>query len=122
MFEEMRMAAMLHKGRDQDAIAVTAYKALEMATKDGAKALFLEDKLGTLQPGALADVILLDTNQPHFYPRHNWIAHLAYSAGARDVTDVIVNGQLVVEDRKVLTMDEEKIYAEVDRVCARLFA
>jgi 5-methylthioadenosine/S-adenosylhomocysteine deaminase len=122
MFEEMRMAAMLHKGVNQDAIAVTAFKALQMATKDGARALFLEDKLGTLQEGALADLILIDIDQPHFYPRHNMIAHLVYSAGSRDVTHVFVDGKLVVEDRKVLTMDEQKIYAEVQRVCERLFA
>jgi 5-methylthioadenosine/S-adenosylhomocysteine deaminase len=122
MFEEMRMAAMLHKGVNMDPIAVNAYKALEMATKDGAKALFLEDKLGTIQEGALADVILLDLNQPHFYPRHNLIAHLVYSAGSRDVTDVIINGQLVMESRKVLTMDEERIYREIARVTERLFS
>jgi 5-methylthioadenosine/S-adenosylhomocysteine deaminase len=122
MFEEMRAAAMLHKGVHQDSIAVSGYKALEMATKDGAKALFLEEKLGTLQEGALADIILLDIEQPHFYPRHNLIAHLAYSAGSRDVTHVIVDGELVVEDRKVLTMDEKKIYSEIERVCERLFS
>ncbi|MCX7568705.1 amidohydrolase [Tumebacillus sp. DT12] len=122
MFEELRMAAMLHKGVHQDSIAISGYKALEMATKDGAKALFLEDKLGTLQAGALADVILLDIDQPHFHPRHNMIAHIAYSASSHDVTHVIVNGELVVENRNVLTMDEKKIYAEIERVCARLFA
>ncbi|MGZ4031975.1 MAG: amidohydrolase family protein, partial [Tumebacillaceae bacterium] len=121
MFEEMRMAAMLHKGVNQDPIAVNAYKALEMATKNGARALFLEENLGTLQQGALADVILLDINQPQYFPRHNMIAHLAYSSSAHDVTDVFVNGQLVVENRKVLTMDEEQIYREVERCCARLF-
>ncbi|TCP59274.1 5-methylthioadenosine/S-adenosylhomocysteine deaminase [Tumebacillus sp. BK434] len=122
MFEEMRMAAMLHKGVNQDAIAVSAFKALEMATTDGARALFLEDTLGTLQQGALADLLLVDIDQPHFYPRHNMIAHLVYSAGSRDVTHVFVDGELVVEDRKVLTMDEQQIYAEVQRVCERLFA
>ncbi|ASS75279.1 N-ethylammeline chlorohydrolase [Tumebacillus algifaecis] len=122
MFEEMRMAAMLHKGVNQDAIAVSAFKALEMATTDGARALFLEESLGTLQAGALADVLLLDIEQPHFYPRHNMIAHLVYSAGSRDVTHVFVDGELVVEDRKVLTMDEQQIYAEVQRVCERLYA
>ncbi|MFD2168618.1 amidohydrolase [Tumebacillus lipolyticus] len=122
MFEEMRMAAMLHKGVNQDAIAVNAFKALEMATTDGARALFLEESLGTLQAGALADLLLLDIDQPHFYPRHNMIAHLVYSAGSRDVTHVLIDGELVVEDRKVLTMDEQKIYAEIERVCARLFA
>ncbi|HEU4965832.1 MAG TPA: amidohydrolase [Bacilli bacterium] len=123
MFEEMRMAAMLHKGVNQDAVAVNAFKAVQMATNEGAKALFLEDTLGTLQQGALADVILLDIEQPHYYPhRHNFIAHLAYASNSHDVTHVFVDGQLVVEDRKVLTMDEKRIYQEVERICERLYA
>lgn len=122
MFEEMRMAAMLHKGVNQDPIAITAYKALEMATKEGAKALFLEDKLGTLQPGALADIILLDITQPHFYPRHNLIAHVVYSAKSSDVTDVFVNGKQVVANRQVTTLDEATVIRELERCVARLFA
>ncbi|GAX89775.1 amidohydrolase [Effusibacillus lacus] len=121
MFEEMRQAAMLHKGVNLDPIAVSAYKALEMATKDGAKALFLEDRLGTVQSGALADLIMLDFNRPYYYPRHNVIAHLVYAGQSGDVTDVIVDGQLLVENRRVLTMDEERIYREVEAVCERLF-
>jgi 5-methylthioadenosine/S-adenosylhomocysteine deaminase len=93
-----------------------------MATNEGAKALFLEPTLGTLQAGALADVILIDLEQPHFYPRrHNLISHLVYSAGSRDVTHVIIDGNLVMEDRKMLTMDEKRIYAEIERCCDRLF-
>jgi 5-methylthioadenosine/S-adenosylhomocysteine deaminase len=122
MFEELRHAAMIHKGTGLDPVAIPAYKALQMATHDGAKALFLEDTLGTLQPGALADMILLDLNRPYYYPRHNIISHLVYAGQSGDVTDVIIDGQLVVENRKVLTMDEEKIYNEVERVCQRLFA
>lgn len=122
MFEELRQAAMLHKGVNQDAIAISAYKALEMATKDGARALFLEGKHGTLQAGALADLILIDYNKPYYYPRHNLIAHLAYAGQSGDVTDVFVDGKQLVKNGQVLTMDEQLIYSEVAKVCNRLFA
>lgn len=122
MFEELRQAAMLHKGVGLDPIAISAYKALQMATNEGAKALFLETTLGTIQPGALADLILIDFNRPYYYPRHNVISHLVYAGQSGDVTDVIIDGKLVVQDRRVLTMDEEKIYQEVERACQRLFA
>ncbi|KEO84317.1 amidohydrolase [Tumebacillus flagellatus] len=123
MFEEMRMAAMLHKGVNLDPVAVNAFQAVQMATNGGAKALFLEDTLGTLQAGALADIILLDIEQPQYYPhRHNMIAHLAYASNSRDVTDVFVNGKQLVKDRRVLTLDEKKIYAEIERICERLYA
>jgi 5-methylthioadenosine/S-adenosylhomocysteine deaminase len=123
MFEEMRMAAMLHKGVNLDPVAINAFTAVQMATNNGAKALFLEDTLGTLQAGALADIILLDIEQPHFYPkRHNMIAHLAYASNSHDVTDVFVNGKQLVKDRQVLTMDEKRIFAEIERICERLYA
>lgn len=121
MFEEMRQAAMIHKGVNLDPIAVHAYKALEMATKDGAKALFLEEKHGTLQPGALADLIFLDYNRPYYHPRHNLIAHLVYAGQSGDVTDVMVDGKMIVENRRMVTMDEERIYEEAEKVCNRLF-
>jgi 5-methylthioadenosine/S-adenosylhomocysteine deaminase len=122
MFEEMRHAAMIHKGVNLDPIAVNAYKALEMATTDGAKTLFLEEKLGTLQPGALADLIFLDYNRPYYHPRHNLIAHLVYAGQSGDVTDVMIDGEMIVENRRVLTMDEERIYEEAANTCNRLFA
>lgn len=122
MFEEMRQAAMIHKGVGMDPVAISAYKALQMATRDGARALFLEETLGTLQPGALADLILIDFNRPHYYPRHNVVSHIVYAGQSGDVTDVIIDGKLVVENRRVLTLDEERIYREVESVCARIFA
>ncbi|WP_018133293.1 amidohydrolase [Effusibacillus pohliae] len=122
MFEEMRQAAMIHKGAGLDPVAVPAYKALQMATNGGAKAVFLEDTLGTIQPGALADLILVDFDRPYYYPRHNVISHLVYAGQSGDVTDVIIDGQVVVENGRVLTLDEERIYREVERVCKRLFA
>lgn len=122
MFEEMRQAAMVHKGVQLDPIAITAYKALEMATKDGAKALFLDEKHGTLQSGALADLIFIDYDRPYYHPRHNLLAHIVYAGQSGDVTDVMVDGQMVIQNGCAVFMDEERIYQEVERVCKRLFA
>lgn len=122
MFEEMRLAALIHKGVHMDPQAVPAFHALAMATKNGAKALFLEETLGTLQAGALADLIMIDYDKPHYHPRHNPLAHVVYAGQAGDVSDVIINGRMVMEKGQVLTLDEERIYHEVRQVCARLFA
>ncbi|BCJ85435.1 amidohydrolase [Effusibacillus dendaii] len=122
MFEEMRQAAMIHKGVQYDPVAVSAYQALQMATVNGAKAVFLEDGHGTLQQGAPADLILIDYNRPYYYPRHNLMAHLVYAGQSGDVTDVIVDGRVLMRDRQMLTMDEQRIYHEVENVCKRLFA
>lgn len=122
MFEEMRYAALLHKGVHLDPLAIPAFKALQMATKDGARALFLENTLGTLQPGALADLILLDYNKPYYHPRHNLLAHLVYAGQSGDVTDVMIDGKMVMENRCVKTLNEDEIYQQVQQICQRLFA
>lgn len=111
LFGEIRSAAFLQKV-NYGATALPAYQALEMATVNGAKALGLE-KLGCLAPGYKADVILLDLHKPHFYPRHDIVAHLVYSAHATDVNTVIIDGKVVMEERNVLTIDSEKTIMEV---------
>ncbi len=119
MFEEIKLAAIAQKVDSCDATKLPAYQALEMATLNGAKALALPD-LGQLAPGKKADIILLDLDHPHFYPRHDLVSHLVYAAQGSDVRDVFVDGRPLMLDRKLLTLDEEKIYAEVDRCVERL--
>lgn len=120
MLEEMRSAALLHKVNTMDPLAINAYQALEMATKNGAKALGLEDKIGMLKEGMLADVILLNFAKPHLYPHHDIIAHLVYAAQGADVDTVIVNGKILVRDSKPLDLDVAEIYEEVDKRSKRL--
>jgi len=111
LFGEIRSAAFLQKV-NYGATALPAFQALEMATVNGAKALGLE-KLGLLIPGYKADIILIDLHKPHLYPRHDLVANLAYSAHSSDVHTAIIDGKVVMQDRKVQTLDVERTIAEV---------
>ena len=88
-----------------------AVTVLRMATIEGAKALGLGAVVGSLEPGKKADVIIVDTNKPHLTPMYNPYSHLVYSARGRDVCHSLINGRLVMEDRKLLTMDLDEILA-----------
>lgn len=119
MIEEMRTATLLQKVATGDATALPAFETLKMATYNGATALGLGD-LGQLQPGMLADLILVDLRHPHLYPRHDLVAHLVYAVHSADVDTVIINGEIVMEGRKVLTMDEEEVMAQAQKCADRL--
>jgi len=108
LFEVMKTAAMLQKVVHMDAEALTAEEALSMATRDGARVLGLSD-VGTLEVGKRADIILVDFAQPHLMSTGRLVSKLAYSARGSDVVTTIINGQIVMEDRRVLTLDEEEI-------------
>ncbi|MDQ0192946.1 amidohydrolase [Paenibacillus wynnii] len=108
MFEEMRLAALIHKGISGDPTAVPAPEALRMATEYGAKSIFLNN-VGRLAPGMKADFIAIDIDQPHLLPHSDLLSHAVYSASAKDVEHVWINGQQVVKHGKCLTLDEEMI-------------
>lgn len=110
MFEEMRAAALIHKGVAEDPAAISAIDALRMATVDGARALGLD--AGVLAPGRLADVITVALDRPHTVPVHDPVCTLVYCARADDVQTVFVNGQLVMDQRRLLTVSEEEAVAE----------
>ncbi len=116
MFEEIHLAAIINKPVNNSAISIPAKTALEMATINGAKALFWDDELGSIEVGKKADLILVDMDKPHFYPIHNIVSALAYSAQASDVATVIVDGNIIMEDYEIKTLDEEKIIFEAQRV------
>ena len=108
MMEEMRLAALLHKGSRMDPTAITARDALAMATRESAKAVFLDD-VGVVAAGMKADLIMLDLRKPHLTPLHDLVAHLVYAAQPSDITLVMVNGKILVEDGNMITLDEENI-------------
>lgn len=120
LLEEMRSAALLQKVSTMDPMALPAFQALKMATNGGADALGMGDKLGLLRAGYIADIILMDTDKPHFYPRHDWMANIVYSAQSSDVSTVIINGNIVMENRRILTIDEEEVYRQVQTRAERL--
>jgi 5-methylthioadenosine/S-adenosylhomocysteine deaminase len=109
ILEEIRLAALIHKGITLDPLAVPALSALQMGTVHGAEALFLEDIIGTLKPGKKADFITIDLTGPHMQPPHDIVSHIVYAASRDDVQDVYVDGQALMRDRECLTLDEEEI-------------
>jgi 5-methylthioadenosine/S-adenosylhomocysteine deaminase len=109
MLGEMRTAALLAKGVSGDATAVSAPQALEMATMNGARALGLEDRLGSLESGKYADVIAIDLGQLECQPAHEPHAQIVYAATRDAVTDVFVAGRQLLRNRELLTLDMEEI-------------
>lgn len=121
MFEEIRLAALIHKGVSGDPTAVPALTALQMGTEYGAKSVFLPE-VGRLQAGMKADFIALDTDQPHMLPKTDYISHVVYSAGPKDVKHVWVDGARIVKDGECLTMDEERVRHESQKAFEGLLA
>jgi 5-methylthioadenosine/S-adenosylhomocysteine deaminase len=91
-----------------------------MATINGAKALGLENEIGTIETGKKADLAILDLNVPSFTPRNNLIAGLSYSANGSEVDTVIINGQITMEHRRILTMDEQLVYDRIQDIIVRM--
>ncbi len=112
MFQEMKLAGLIQKPT-RGVKALSAQKILEMATIDGAKALGLEKETGSLEVGKKADVILVSKNTLHSLPNADPYTTLVYSTTAPDVQTVIVDGTVVVKDRKLLTVSEEKLIKEI---------
>lgn len=106
---EIATCAKLHKGVNLDPTVVNAKQALAMATIEGAKAVRLEDKIGSLEIGKLADIVFIDINDPHLQPIFDPYTHIVYSSTGKDVDTVIVNGNVVVSDKKVLTLCKDEL-------------
>jgi len=109
LFQEMDTAAKLDKVYRLDPTVMPSNVVLEMATLGGAKVLGLEREIGSLEVGKKADIIILDLHRPHLQPIYNIVSNLVYSATGADVRDVIIDGKLVMQDRKLLTIDEETV-------------
>jgi 5-methylthioadenosine/S-adenosylhomocysteine deaminase len=114
MFEEINLTALVNKAADHSPTSVPAYTALKMATINGAKALGIDNEVGTVTVGKKADLIIIDMNKPHFYPKLNIVSSLIYSAQASDVCSVICDGRLLMRDRQLLTLDEVKVCENAD--------
>jgi cytosine/adenosine deaminase-related metal-dependent hydrolase len=108
LFLEMKQAAIAHNTPENPA-PIPAEMVLEMATINGAKALGLDHLIGSLEVGKKADFVALDMNKVALQPCVNPVSNVVYAATGRDVHVVVVNGQIVVEDGRLLTLDEEAI-------------
>ena len=111
LFTEMDMAAKLHKVQTMDPTVMDALTVLKMATIEGARALGLSHETGSLENGKKADVIVIDTHKPHLTPMYNPFSHLVYAARGQDVSHTIINGRLVMENRRLLTLDLKEVMA-----------
>ncbi|MES2624341.1 MAG: TRZ/ATZ family hydrolase [Pseudomonadota bacterium] len=109
MFSELRLASLLAKGVTGDAAKVPAFQALQMATINGARAMGMEEKLGTLEAGKLADLIAIDLDKPNTQPVYNVISTLAYSANSSQVSHVWVHGELLVEAGELVRMNKDQL-------------
>ena len=124
MFEEVRLAAFIAKGYTGDPTALPAQKALAMGTRLGAKAMHMGHLTGSLEPGKKADLILVDTNNTHNLPRfrrdkNSIYAQLVYTGHATDVTDVMINGRWVMQDRILTTLNESNLLQQAEEYARR---
>jgi cytosine/adenosine deaminase-related metal-dependent hydrolase len=115
MVREMKTASLLQKARLLDPLVMRAETVLEMATINGAKALGLQKDLGSIEVGKKADLILVSLKKPHLTPALNPVSHLVYAAEGPDVETVIIDGKIIMENRRVKTFDEEKVIQEANR-------
>jgi len=122
MFEVMKIAAVLHKGVNKDPTLVPAEQVLRMATIEGAKALFWEREIGSIEVGKDADIAIIDFRKPHLSPVFNQISHLVYSAKAADVYTVLVKGKIIMENRRVTMVDVHRVMRMAEKTKERLLA
>ncbi len=120
MFEEMNLAALISKGVEMDPTLVDAYRALQMATVNGAKALRKEMEFGRIKPGMKADLTLINLDKLHLYPMYNIVSNSIYSAQASDVETVIIDGKVVMKNREFTAIDREQVIYNLKRIAGRI--
>src|SRR5579871_6067800 len=109
LMEEIDLAAKLAKITKMNPLALNAKSVVEMATIDGARALHMEKSIGSLEGGKKADLILISLNEPNAVPMYDIYAQIAYSLKGSDVQTVVIGGRVVMQDHRLLTVDEEKV-------------
>lgn len=123
MFETMKFCALLHKADRWDARVFDAQKVLDLGTIDGARAIGMENEIGSIEEGKSADVVVLDFNTPRTMPydRSRTVSHLVYSCQGTNVHTTIINGSIVVSEGRVEHLKEEVIYERAREIAAELF-
>jgi len=115
MIREMKLAAVIQKGRLLDPRVMPAATVLEMATVGGARAMGMESELGSIVVGKKADLVLIDLKKPHLTPFRDVVSNIVYSAMGSDVDTVMVDGRLLLRHGEALTLDEDRIVGEAQR-------
>jgi 5-methylthioadenosine/S-adenosylhomocysteine deaminase len=122
MFGEMLTASILQKAFKKDPTVLKAREVVAMATRGGAAVLGLEKDIGSLEAGKKADLILIDLNQPHLVPMYDVYSHLVYAVNSTDVDTTIINGQVVMQNRKLMTADEKQIVHQAKAFASKLIS
>ena len=120
MIREMKTASLVQKARLLDPLIMNAETVLEMATINGAKALGLQKEIGSIETGKKADLVLVGVDKAHLTPHLNPVSNLVYSAQGADVETVIIDGKVVMEHRRVMTLNDDKILREANYRAAKL--
>ena len=120
MFHELSLLTLIHKGTGRTPQCVSAREGIRIATVNGARALGLENEIGTIEAGKKADIAILDLNNPSLVPQNNLIAALSYSANGSEVDTVIIDGNIVMEGRTLTTVDESLVYSKVNDIIRRM--
>jgi 5-methylthioadenosine/S-adenosylhomocysteine deaminase len=120
LWEEMDTAAKLHKLISKDPKVVSAQEAFELATIRGARALHLDKEIGSIEKGKRADIVIVDLDDLNQTPYYNIYSDLVYSAKSSDVRTVIIEGRVVMRDRRLLTLNEEAIKADARKYRERI--
>lgn len=119
LFETMKFTALLQKGINEDPMKLSAYEVLKMATINGAKALGLQE-VGSLEEGKKADMIILNLEDAISQPVNNIFAQIVYNVKGTNVETTIINGKILMENRKIKKIDEKSIYEECNRIICRI--
>ncbi len=120
LFQEMDLAAKLHKVHTLDPTVADARSVMKLATIEGARTLGLSSHIGSLEVGKAADIIIVNSRKPHLAPLYNPVSHMVYCASGADVRDVIVSGQVVVRNRQLLTFDVADVLERVAEIARRI--
>jgi 5-methylthioadenosine/S-adenosylhomocysteine deaminase len=119
LLEVMRLTGLYHRNAQLNPEALPHTTLLRLATGAGARALGF-DRVGVIAPGQRADVILFDTDKPHWTPRHDLAANIVYAAHPSDITHVLCDGQWLLRDGRLTTLDEERILREAEQRAFRM--
>ena len=120
ILSEMSTAAKVHKAQSGNPTVLDAKTVVLMATRWGAEVLGLGRKLGSIEKGKIADIIVVNINKPHLTPLYNVYSHIVYAAAASDVETVMVNGRIVVDGGQLVTADEEAILFKAKQWCEKI--
>jgi 5-methylthioadenosine/S-adenosylhomocysteine deaminase len=118
----MSLTVKIHKALNDDSTIMNAKEVLRMGTINGAKVIGIDNITGSLEIGKKADLIIIDINKPHLTPMYDPYSHLTYSANGSDVDTVIINGKIILKNRKFTNFDLDKVMLDIKHISNEIIA